>query len=416
MKIDKLKAAVLFAMIIVAGACSDDDATTNEPETDPETEEPKGGYILGFRTSTEPQADYIVYADSLNGGAISATGTGIEQGGWSYYYKAGDTYLAFDYTNSIATGYRFNDKNELKQAGQFAFERMDLFGDAPDGNAVGIGAPWGGGSYDCKIQIIDGQDVSISKSQTTPIYDKVFYEGTQLNAWPTSTWVDGGKLYVAFYSVLGGEEWLTPSTDTAYVSVYSYPGLQYESTFKDTRTGPIGYYSSQPCVLTDENGDRYTLSSASIAAGFTQSTKPSGILKIRKGTQAFDEDYFFNVEELGYRVMGGAYVGNGIVVARVISAELDATLPPWAAFSVADAPIHNIAVLDLNAKTLKIVEEIPLHGGQYLSPFLIEDGKVWASITSSKSEAFVYQIDPATAKGTKGARIEGSEIQAFFRY
>ena len=94
----------------------------------------------------------------------------------------------------------------------------------------------------------------------------------------------------------------------------------------------------------------------------------------------------------------------------------DNTLPPWAAFSVAAAPIHNIAVLDLNKKTLKLVEEIPLHGGQYLTPFLVENGKVWASITVSASDAYVWQIDPATAKGTKGARIDGTEIQAFYKY
>jgi hypothetical protein len=404
MKMQTRKVAGLLALLTVGLSACSDDSDSNAV----------GKYVLGFRTSTDPTADYIVYTNNLASGSISATGNGKEQEGWSYYITVGDTYLALNYDNSIAKGYKVGD-NGLTETGQFAFERMDCFGEAEAGKAIAIGAPWGGGSYDCKIQIVDAASVSITKSATTPIYDKAFHEGVQLNAWPTATWLDGNKLYVSFYPVLGGEDWLTPTTDTAYVSVYSYPALQYESTFKDTRTGPIGYYSSQPCVLKDENGDRYTFSSASIAAGFTQSTKPSGILKINKGEQAFDKDYFFNVEALGYRLMGGAYVGNGIVVARVVSAALDATLPPWAAFSVVSAPIHNIAVLDLNAKTIKIVADVPMHGGQYLTPFLLEDGKVWASVTVDNNNAFVYQIDPKTATAVKGARIEGSEIQAFYK-
>jgi hypothetical protein len=404
MKMQTLKAAALLVLATIAVvACEDSDVKD-------------GGrnYLLGFRTSTDPTADYLVFEDSLNAGTISATGRGEEQDGWSYYTKAGNTFIAADYDNSIATGYRL-ENNTLTQVGQFAFERMDCFGEGEEGKGIAIGAPWGGGSFNCKIMVIDGASVSISKSVNTPIYTS-YYGDKQMNAWPTATWLEGNKLYVSFYTLFG-DTWETPSVDTAYVSVYSYPELEYQSTFKDTRTGPIGYYSSQPCVLEDESGNHFTLSCTSIAGGFTQtSSKPSGILKINRGQQSFDEDYFFNVEALGYRVMGGAYAGNGKVVARVISVDLDNTMEPWASFATMQAPIHRMAVLDLNAKTLKLVDEVPLHGGQYLTPFLVENGKVWASITTSAADSYVYQIDPNTATATKGARIEGSEIQTFFKY
>jgi hypothetical protein len=83
---------------------------------------------------------------------------------------------------------------------------------------------------------------------------------------------------------------------------------------------------------------------------------------------------------------------------------------------VAEAPVCNIAILDLNAKTLTLVNEVPPHGGQYLTPFLLEDGKVYASITSSASDAFIYQIDPTTATAVQGARIEGKEVQALLKF
>lgn len=409
MRIQTLNAAALIALTALASCSSDDDGGGG-------VKVPDHGYMLGFRTSTDPTADYILFKDDLSSGSISATGNGVEQEGWGYYVKSGNTYLAFDYTNSIAKGYRIED-GHFNNVGQFAFERADLFGEGTNNTLIAVGAPWGGGSYDCKIMLIDPQDVAISKTVATPIYKSFNKEGKQLNAWPTAAWVQNSKLYLPFYPT-DMPDWITPLTDTAYVAVYSYPELKYETTFKDTRTGPIGYYSSQPCVLQDEQGNHYTLSSSSIAAGYTQSTKPSGILKINKDQTAFDKDYFFNTEALGYRVMAGTYVGNGKVVARVIAVAVDnnEAVKPWAAFSVMAAPLHNIAVLDLNAKTLKIVEQIPMHGGQYLTPFLVENGKVWASITTTASDAFVYQIDPATATATKGARIEGSEIQGFYKF
>lgn len=403
-------ASVSVLLAGMAGCKKDDGAS--------ETQE---GYAVLLRTATDPSADYVLTTNDLMSGSISSTGTGYEQAGWSYMVKASDTYIAIDYTNNIATGYRVQE-GLLSEVSQFAYERLDCFGPAPDGKAIGIGAPWGGGSFDCEIQVIDGSTVGFSNSITTPIYAPI-HNGTQINSWPTACWVQSGKLYVPFYPLIG-DTWETPQTDTAYVTVYSYPDLEYETTFKDTRTGPIGYYSGQPCVIEDENGNHYTFSSTSSAAGFTQSTKPAGILKINSGATSFDSNYFFDTEALGYKVLGGKYVGNGIVVARVISTTMDGIVPAWAAFQAGgtSAPACNIAIVDLNAKTITPVADVPNHGGQYLTPFLLEDGKVYTSITigaaadGAYQEAWIYEIDPTSATATQGARIEGFEVQAMYKY
>lgn len=402
MKTIKLHVIAVFALAAAFSGCSKNESVTPASDVN---------YLLGFRTSTDPTADYFLSAANLNSTAISATGNGVEMEGWCYYGKAGSTYLTIDYTNNVCIGYSLVD-GALKEKGRVAFERMDCIGEDADSNLVSIGAPWGGGSYNCSIQVIS-KDVAITKSVTTPIYVS-YSDTTRLNAWPTGLYVEGSKLYVAFYPLVG-TTWETPNTDTAYVSVYSYPGLEYQSTFKDTRTGPIGYYASQPVIVKDEAGNHYTISTSSNTAGFTKFTKPSGILKINAGESKFDDDYFFNVEELGYRVLGGVYTGNGKVVARVVSVATDTTASSWAAFSVSSSPICNMAVLDLNAKTITVVDDVPLHGGQYRTSFLVEDGKVWASITTSATDAYVYRIDPATATAEKGSRIEGSEVQTFFK-
>jgi len=376
--------------------------------------EPSGptGYLIGYRTAGTTTADYLLNTASLDSGVISATGKGLELSGWNYYGKSGSTYFAIDYTNNICKGFKVENGN-IVEKGEFAFERMDCMTEVDENNMLAIGAPWGGGSFDCKIQLVNSTDISIQQSATTPIYVSYDNNGTQLNAWPTHSYIENGKLFIAFYP-LNGATWETPNTDTAYISVYSYPGLQYQHTFKDTRTGPIGYYGGSPAMIEDEAGNHYSFSTSSKAAGFTQKTTPSGILKINKGQEQFDANYFFDVESYGYRVLTGAYAGNGKVVARVVSTTVDNSAPDWAAFEVT-APVCNIAVLDLNTKSFTLVSSIPLHGGQYQTPFHVENGKVYTSINNG-SEAYIYAVDPNTASATKGARIEGSELQSFFKY
>lgn len=378
-----------------------------------DTVDPAGtGYLLGYRTAGTQTADYLLTTKDLLTGTISATGTGVELSGWNYYGKAGGTYFAIDYTNNICVGYTI--ENGLpKEKGQFAFERMDCMTEIDDNTMLAIGAPWGGGSYDCRIQKIDASSVSIASSKAHPIYVSYDSSGLQLNAWPTHSYIQGNRLFVSFYP-LEGVSWVTSRTDTALVSVFSYPGLDYLHTFKDTRTGPIGYYGGSPAMVEDEAGNHYTLSTSSIAGGFTQSTKPSGILKINNGEEQFDASYFFNTEALGYRLLTATYAGNGKVVARAVPVATDAAAPAWAAFDVTVA-ICKVVVLDLNAKTLVEVNDVPLHGGQYQTPFLVENGKVLMSINDG-TEAYIYQIDPLAATAVKGARIEGSELQSFFKY
>jgi hypothetical protein len=373
------------------------------------------GYVLALRAQdgATATADYLLTASDLMTGTISATGKGIEQDGWCYYGATGNTFCSFGYSQNQAVGYKV-ENGTLVEKGKFIFERMDCTNPVGDGKTlVSIGAPWGGGSYDCNLQIVDVESMSIQKSVKHPIYKSKDSTGNQLNAWPTDSYVENGKLYVSFYP-LNGVSWETPQTDTAYVSVFEYPSLTYLKTFKDTRTGPIGYYGDQPCIIKDENGNHYTISNTSIIAGFTQSTKPSGILKIKAGTDSFDKDYFFNVEaDKGYKVLTATYVGNGLAVARVVVKD-DASMGTWGTFTKEKVPCKMV-ILDLFNKTVTDVANIPMHSGQYQTPFLVENGKVYVSI-STIAENYIYKIDPLTATGTKGAKIEGVEIQGFFKY
>ncbi|UII29629.1 DUF4374 domain-containing protein [Fulvivirga ulvae] len=394
-----------LGLTLLFTSCSDDDSSVTPVAS---------GYVMSLRTedADEESADYYITVDDLMTGEISAEGQGVELVGWNYNGHFGDTYFAFGYDLNECIGYKMIN-NQLVEQGKFVFERFDVMSAIDDESFLAIGAPWGGGSYDCQLQVVDVAEIAITKNVKHPIYES-FDNGDQLNAWPTGAYVDGDKLFVAFYP-LNGTSWETPNTDTAYVSVYSYPEIEYIKTIKDSRTAPIGYYGASPSILEDESGNHFTLSVSSKAAGYTQATKPSGVLKINAGEDEFDADYFFNVEESGYKVLSATYVGNGLAVARVISLQMDEAAgaqSQWAAFSEI-TPILNVAVLDLNKETVTIVEDVPLHGGQYQTPYLVENGKVYISVNTG-TEAHIYQVDAASGSATKGAKLIGNQFQALF--
>lgn len=378
-----------------------------------------GNYVLSLRIqgSASTTTDYLLTADTISKDykTISSTGNGVEQLAWCYFGSTGNTVFSFSYgTNNVGIGYGVKEGGGLYEKGRIAFERMDCFGKGDDSTLIAIGAPWGGGSYDCQIQLIDATRISIKKKKLTPLYMRD--KSDALNKWPTSIIVNDNKMYVSFYP-LDGASWNTDFTDTAYVTIYSYPGLDSLTTIKDTRTGPIGYYGNQINMIKAENGDIYTFSPSSFASGYTQVTKKSGILRIKDGQQIFDPSYFFDVETAsgGAKLLSATYAGNGLLVARMQIPDSDDISKMWNAFDVT-IPICQVAIIDLNNKTVTHVKDIPTHGGQYGGQGLVENGKVYLSVTSTiAGEARIYEIDPLTATAVKAAKIEGLEVPAIYK-
>jgi hypothetical protein len=143
--------------------------------------------------------------------------------------------------------------------------------------------------------------------------------------------------------------------------------------------------------------------------------KGSAILKIDSGADEFDANYFFDVESTGYRVTSATYVSNGLAVANVISTTIDNAAgkeSQWGLFSEV-TPLLNTAVIDLYNKKVTLVNDVPLHGGQYQTPFLVENGKVFISVNNG-TDAHIYQVDPVSATAVKGAKLIGNQFQGLY--
>lgn len=402
MKFNKYFLMVLGLVAVLGTACS------GLTSTDDSSKAPANYTIaLTAQGSENESTDYILNAEDLMSGSLSAEGVGIEQTGWRYMTSHENTLFSvgyYDDNNTIA--YELDNDGNIVEKGRFVFENtLDLFGHADESTMLAMEVP----RVDFADRVLHKIDVNtVSIKEKTPMR---IWENKQdsLVAWPTSLNVRGGKLFVPFYKTHARGDFSTPQTDTAYVAVYSYPELQFQKYITDTRMGPIGTYGRFKGMVEDENGNLYGYSSASYANGFTTQSKPSGILRIKSGETEFDSNYFFNVEvAAGGKINFFQYVGNGKAVANIVID--DSQL--WGSYNTG-SEIHKLVVLDLVNKTSTDVTGVPLHGGFYGSPWLVENGKVYMTIVTP-TDAHVYKIDVASATGTKGAEIQGRELKGIY--
>ncbi|WP_185958260.1 DUF4374 domain-containing protein [Fodinibius sediminis] len=397
--------SLLLSLLAVLGtACSSVTGSNDEQKQQQPTE-----YTVAFTAqgSANESTDYILNTENLMSGSLSAEGVGIEQTGWRYMANHNNTLFSigyFDDNNVIA--YELNEQGVITEKGRFVFQNtLDMVGHANKETMLAMEVPRVDFA-DRVLHKIDVPSVSIREKVNMRIWES---REDSLVAWPTALTVRDGKLFVPFYKIHARGDFSTPQTDTAYVAVYSYPELEFEQYLKDIRMGPIGVYGLFNGMIADENDNLYAYSSASLANGFTTQGKPSGILRINNGENRFDSNYFFNVEEAaGGKINFLEYAGNGKAVANIVTD--DSQL--WGSFSAANE-IHKLVVLDLENQTSTEVSNMPLHGGFYGSPWHVDNGTVYMSVTTSES-AHVYKVDVASATAVKGAEIMGKELKGIY--
>ena len=404
-----LRLGVAFSLALMA--CSDDDKVTNPGTTTGPTE--MSGITMAFKTTGGDETEFIITRADILSGEISAIGEGIEQTGWRFYYPVGKTLFASGYSDdNQCAGYINDGSGTLAKKGEFIFENaLEMFGHSDDDQTLLALEIPRAGFANRRLHFVDVNTVFVTKIVGTQIFAS---SSDSLVAWPTALQVRGDKLFVPFHKLDAAGFFTTPSPDSAFVAVYSYPdvGSEPEKIIADPRTSNIGVNGATTGLIETASGDLYSFSSGAAMAGFSPaSTKPSGILRIRSGSTDFDPDYFFDVEAAtgGGKLFWFDHIGGERAIARIITQ--DGGL--WAAFG-REVFNQQLAILDLANQTVTEVANVPLHAKRYSSPVMVEEGKVYVSIETA-SEAHVYQVDTATATATKGARINGKTIKGFYR-
>ncbi|WP_257657773.1 DUF4374 domain-containing protein [Parapedobacter lycopersici] len=393
-----------LSLAISLGACSKNDSIDNN------TGKTKGSYIVAVTpVATTGVADYLINAPSLDNGTISTAGNGLEQDGtYRYYVTHNNKFFSMLYGQGnpgAVTAYDLRD-GSLNKLTNFQTETVQAFAPADQDvllikNSRNLASPvshWYQVNTDQLLITGEGQFDS----------EKLAGNGELAHI----SWIKqvGNKVFAPYFCIKATDEggWDTDYPDSAWIAVFDYPEMTLNKVIRDNRTSNIGYYFEGGMAL-DEQGDLYAFSASNtIKKQQFNSSKPSAIVRINAGTTAFDQNYYFNIEQAsgGYSITGWVYVGNGNAIALMQAA---ADKSQWGGG-------NRLASINLVNKTFEWVTGAPQPAeitSVTTNNYTPLDGKTaYIGITTADSKSVVYNVNAATATATPGLQVEGGVITA----
>ncbi|MDR6299557.1 DUF4374 domain-containing protein [Mesonia maritima] len=401
-----------FVGILSFTACSsDDDNTSDEPEVLEKIIAQDKPYVLSlsYQGSDDNYTYYTVPFENIMEGTLSAEGTGIEQPGYFDFTQIEETIYSIGGLDDVnVAGMRkrtIDDSDYLVKIGDVSFsQQLEDIIKADNNTLVSI-------SMDNASDIITFRKFNKNSLNTTETKNVQVSEFTSLTGPSYSGMVVAdGHLFLSYY-ISDPDSYATDYTDQAEVAVFSYPELEFQKVITDDRVGPIGGFLVKSGLIKDEDGNIYAISHSNPANGFSQSTKPSGILKINSGETDFDQDYFFDVESAsgGGNVVRLKYLENGKAYAEINTAERSQQ-DRWM-----DGPSQS-AVINLEAKTIQTIANIPEHLGLGRRLVALQEGNtIYTCIPITDDGNYIYKINTETLQAEKGAKVEANFTAGIFK-
>jgi len=149
-----------------------------------------------------------------------------------------------------------------------------------------------------------------------------------------------------------------------------------------------------------DNGDVYVFS-----GHFEKnSTKPAGALLIKKDATSFDENYFFNIDNVsgGHPFRSVFHITGAKFLIEFYNDKNIETNSPAAKYAIVDAA----------AKTLTWVTGLPDPANITSTVGVIAmgyKGKCYLPVAEKNNDAAIYVIDPTTAQAKKGLVVKGAQ-------
>ncbi|OXB01938.1 DUF4374 domain-containing protein [Flavobacterium pectinovorum] len=401
----KFSTLALFSALIAftSFSCSSDDKSGNDTGGGSDTGKTK--YIITATTGATGVADYLLTADDVSTGSITTIGNGVEQDGtYRYYITAQNNFFSLLYGQGnpgAVTTYNLNTEGKLVKKSDFQAETVHVFA-AVNKDILTIKVPRSGASIASMYKIDAVNSLITGEAQQ----DTKVLAGNGERAFFTWATQVGDKVYMPYMSIKGDgvDNFGTVNPDSTWVAVYNYPELKLEKVIKDNRTSYLGAYFTNG-LFQDENGDAYGFSGAiATSNAVLTSTKPSAIVKIKKGTTEFDQSYFFNVEEKsgGYKISSTSYISKGKFLLLMYG----------------NAGKNNgavkLAVADVYNQTFTWVTNAPATLTSATSRYNIttEDGNAAIIGINTPEGNWIYTINGTTGVATRGMKVEGGQITA----
>ncbi|WP_127845782.1 DUF4374 domain-containing protein [Psychroflexus aestuariivivens] len=388
-------------------SCSDDD--DNVVSDDNSTTIPAEGkpYVMSMaiQGSEGNFTYYTVPFENLMEGTLSAEGQGFEQPGYYDFTQIDQTIYSIGGLDDVnVVGISKNESDELVQVGDVSYDASLNDVVNADENTV-ISVSMSSASDVVTFRKFNKNNVSAIETKNIQVSQFTSLVGPAYSGMV----VTENHLFLSYY-ISNPETFATDYTDQAEVAVFSYPELEFKKVITDDRVGPIGGFNVKSGLIKDENNNVYAISHSNPANGFSEFTKPSGILKINSGETEFDADYFFDIEEAsgGNNTAHLKYLGNGRAFAEINVASRDQQ-EMWS-----DGPLQS-AIVDLEAQTVSYIDGIPEHPGLGRRLIALQDGNFLYTSITEENGLYVYEVNLQTGTAEKGAKIQASFPAGIFK-
>ena len=385
--------------------------------------EGKGQYIIA---ASSGEASYLLQSDRLDGGELTIVNSGLEAEtgtAWiftpnlNYLYRlvynqayagTGSSYILDSEGVIRERGVKFEITNRFTTYGPYGKYIVTAAAGATD-MADDAGNPQQGVTFtilDTEAQTLTTKTVSTENYLGTGEY--VTFSGiVDVNGKVfTGVCPIGVSAYGAAQGVSDTTRTATAYPDSVWVAIYSGTGFENPKILRDDRLSYASsrfrsqYYSN---IVADDRDNVYVFSSAYDS----RTTKKSGVIRIKAGTEEFDKDYYFDIETAagGIHLFKVWHVTGDYFLLQTYTTESVAAM----------GDTKKLAVINVASKSLNWVSGLPAieNIGSFGSTPCVDNGKFYMPVvTTDGNQPAVYVIDPETAVATKGTVVTCAGIGA----
>ena len=406
-------------------------------------------------------ASYLLTSESLNTGSITNAKNGEETENGSYWVYYQDKYLfrlVYNQGNAgISSSYILNDQGKVKERNNtYEIKRFTSYGTYKNYIITSSTGDMGANladengylpkgflfsflevekeTYNSNQEVIlsenylgNGEFVTLAgilesgnKVYSAPIpmglsQYGVKAEGGEYVKYPDLVKTeDGGSASSAYKK---GELQWTQYPDEAWVAIYNNEKMENPKLIKtDKISYACGRFRSQYYQTTwaADNGDIYVFSPSyakTMEDDRQKTTLPAGVVRIKAGTEEFDNDYYCNLEEQtgGNSFLRTWHIGGDYFLLLMYD------VPFVEGFNATTTAASRLAVFKGDSKKLTYVTGLPSPDkiqGFAETPY-VEEGTAYIAVTTTDGASpAVYSINPQTAVATKGLTVQADQIAA----
>jgi len=439
--------AALFLACSLFTACGDDnDDPTPDPTPTPEPEEQVSLYVIAASTG---ENGILVTSDKLDEGTVTTKNNGLttESGTYWVYYQdkylyrlvynqgnagVGSSYLltadgkveerdvtfetkrftSYGFYNEYLITSSAGDMSETDENGfaakGFMFSYLDVEKETiTNSDAVKVENYLGNGEYVTLAGILQVG----SKVYSAAIPMGLSQYGVKANngewvKYPELVKTESGGSNSGAY-VEGELQW-TQYPDEAWVAIYN--NEKFESP-KLIKTDKISYAAGRnksqyyQMIWAADNNDIYVFSPSYakvMTADVQKTTLPAGVVRIKSGTDVFDESYYSNIEE--------QTGGKSFIRSWHLTGDYFLLLMYDRPFSETGYTANQLAIFKGETGQLTYVEGMPSDVTGFGNTPYVEDGTAYVAVTIQDVQPAIYCINPETAVATKGLTVETTQI------